>query len=43
MHNGFDVVHQLLKCDEGKFTFKVGIFAKMPLSVTANHTNHIEC
>ena len=42
MHNGFDVVHQLLKHDEGKFTFKVGIFAKMPPSMTANHTDHVE-
>ena len=25
------------------FTFKVGIFAKMPPSVTANHIDHIEC
>ena len=41
-HNGFDVVHQLLKRDEGKFTFKVGIFAEMPPSVTANHTDHVE-
>ena len=43
MHNGFNMVYQLLKHDEGKFTFKVGIFAEMPLSVTPNHTDHIKC
>ena len=43
-HNGFNVAHQLLKHDEGKFTFKVGIFAnlKMLPSVTTNNTDHIE-
>ena len=42
-HDGFDVVHQLLKRDKGKSTFKVpGIFAEMPPNVTENHIDHVE-
>lgn len=32
-HDCFDVVHEILKGDEGKFSFQVSIFTQMPSRV----------